>query len=95
MDLRMPGMDGLAALAHLRAHRPEIAVVILTTYDEDGLVLRGLQAGARGYLLKDMSGETLVLTIRAAVRGETLLQPEILARVLAQASARPVAAAQS
>lgn len=93
MDLRMPGMDGLEALAQLRVHRPEVAVVILTTYNEDGLVLRGLQAGARGYLLKDMSGETLVQTIRAAVRGEILLQPEIMARVLAQASERPAASA--
>jgi NarL family two-component system response regulator YdfI len=90
MDLRMPGMDGLEALTHLRAQRPEIAVVILTTYNEDGLVLRGLQAGARGYLLKDMTGETLMQTVRAAVRGEILLQPEIMARVLAQTSERPM-----
>jgi NarL family two-component system response regulator YdfI len=84
MDLRMPGMDGLEALAHLQASRPEVAVVILTTFNEDDLVLRGLQAGARGYLLKDMSGETLISTIRAAARGEILLQPEIMAQVLAR-----------
>jgi NarL family two-component system response regulator YdfI len=93
MDLRMPGMDGLEALAHLRVQRPEVAVVILTTYNEDGLVLRGLRAGARGYLLKDMSGETLAATIRAAVRGEILLQPEIMARVLAHTNERPAASA--
>lgn len=86
MDLRMPGMDGLEAIGHIRAQWPGVAVVILTTYDEDELMLRGLQAGARGFLLKDTDRQTLFDTIRAAARGETLLQPEILARALAQAS---------
>src|SRR5215469_16202981 len=54
MDLRMPGMDGLEAIAQLRARWPDIAVVILTTYNEDDLMLRGLRAGACGYLLKDV-----------------------------------------
>ncbi|HZS86008.1 MAG TPA: response regulator transcription factor [Chloroflexota bacterium] len=89
MDLRMPGMDGLQAIEQIREHRPRVAVVILTTYNEDDLVLRGLQAGARGYLLKDMGSETLVQTIRAAARGEILLQPQIMARVLARTTARP------
>src|SRR5262245_62595909 len=53
MDLRMPNMDGQAAIEKLRAEQPGIAVVILTTFNEDELMLRGLQAGARGYLLKD------------------------------------------
>lgn len=87
MDLRMPGMDGLTAIERLRVERPEIAVVILTTYNEDALMLRGLQAGARGYLLKDTSRAALFDTVRAAARGETLLGPEIMARVLARASA--------
>jgi NarL family two-component system response regulator YdfI len=87
MDLRMPGMDGLQALTHLQEHHQGVAVVILTTFHEDDLVLRGLQAGARGYLLKDMSSETLIGTIRAAARGEILLQPEIMARVLARTAA--------
>jgi NarL family two-component system response regulator YdfI len=85
MDLRMPGMDGLTAIEKLRASQPEIAVVILTTYNEDDLMLRGLQAGARGYLLKDTNREALFDTIRAAARGETLLRPEIMARVLSKA----------
>jgi two-component system, NarL family, response regulator YdfI len=88
MDLRMPGMDGLEALAQIKERRPHVAVVILTTYNEDDLVLRGLQAGARGYLLKDMGSETLLHTIRAAARGEILLQPQILTRVLARTTAR-------
>ena len=86
MDLQMPRMDGITAIGHLRSEYPEIAIVILTTYNEDDLMIRGLQAGARGYLLKDTSRENLLDTIQAAVKGETLLKPEILARVL---SARP------
>jgi NarL family two-component system response regulator YdfI len=84
MDLRMPNMDGLTAIERLRAEQPRVAVVILTTFNEDELMFRGLQAGARGYLLKDTDRSTLFDTIRAAARGETLLKPEIMARVLAR-----------
>ena len=82
MDLRMPGMDGLTAIERLQSGQPEIAVVILTTFNEDDLMMRGLRLGAKGYLLKDTDRETLFDTIRAAQRGETLLKPEIMARVL-------------
>ncbi|MBW6473678.1 MAG: response regulator transcription factor [Anaerolineaceae bacterium] len=85
MDLRMPGMDGLTAIEKLRESQPGIAVVILTTFNEDELMLRGLQAGARGYLLKDTDRAALFDTIRAAARGETLLKPEIMARILSLA----------
>ncbi len=88
MDLRMPGMDGLAAIERLHEAQPELAVVILTTFNEDELMLRGLQAGARGYLLKDTGREALFNTIRAAARGETLLKPEIMARLLAFTQAK-------
>lgn len=87
MDLQMPRMDGITAIGHLRKDFPDIAIVILTTYNEDDLMIRGLQAGARGYLLKDSSRESLLDSIRAAAKGATLLKPEILARVLAPASA--------
>jgi len=87
MDLRMPNMDGLTAIEKLRVEQPEIAVIILTTFNEDELMLRGLQAGARGYLLKDTDRSTLFDTIRAAARGETLLKPEIMSRVLSQRDA--------
>jgi NarL family two-component system response regulator YdfI len=83
MDLQMPHMDGITAIDHLRKDQPQIAIVILTTYNEDDLMIRGLQAGARGYLLKDSSRENLLDAIHAAAKGETLLKPEILARVLA------------
>ena len=96
MDLQMPRMDGITAIAHLRKDFPEIAIVILTTYNEDDLMIRGLQSGARGYLLKDSSRESLLDAIHAAARGETLLKPEILARVLAPQSApKPAAPAQT
>jgi two-component system, NarL family, response regulator YdfI len=84
MDLRMPGMDGLTAIEQLHTSSPEIAVVILTTFNEDDLMLRGLQAGAKGYLLKDTNREALFNAIRAAARGETLLAPDVLMRLLKQ-----------
>ncbi len=85
MDLRMPGLDGIAAIEHIREKWPQIAVVILTTYNEDDLMVRGLRAGARSFLLKDTDRETLINTIHAASRGETLLRPDVMARVLSTA----------
>ncbi len=89
MDLRMPRLDGLAAIERLRSEAPETAVVILTTYDEDELMAQGLRAGARGYLLKDTGRETLFRTVRAAARGETLLLPEIAARIFGRVAQSP------
>jgi two-component system, NarL family, response regulator YdfI len=89
MDLRMPGMDGLTAIERLQVEQPQIAVVILTTFNEDELMRRGLRAGARGYLLKDTDRQTLFNNIRAAAHGETLLKPEIMARLLAQPPSHP------
>lgn len=83
MDLRMPGLDGLGAIRAIRAQWPTLAVVILTTYDDDKHIVEGLQAGARGYLLKDAGREAIFAAIRSAARGETLLQPEVAARVVA------------
>ena len=83
IDLQMPGMDGITAIGHLLSEYPEIAIVILTTFNEDQMMLQGLQAGALGYLLKDTDRQSLLDTIKAAANGETLLKPEILRRVLA------------
>jgi two-component system, NarL family, response regulator YdfI len=82
MDLRMPEMDGLEAIRRLQVEHPGVAIIILTTYNEDEMMFHGLQAGARGYLLKDMERDALIATIEAAARGETLLKGEILQRVL-------------
>ncbi|GHO47420.1 response regulator transcription factor [Ktedonospora formicarum] len=95
MDLRMPGMDGLEAIIQIRERWPHIAVVILTTYNEDDLMLRGLRAGACGYLLKDTDRETLFHAIRAAARGDMLLQPETMARILARTTDMPRPATSS
>jgi len=96
MDLQMPRMDGITAIEHLHRDHPQIAIIILTTYNEDDLMIRGLRCGARGYLLKDSSRENLLDAIHAAVKGETLLKPEILARVLApQTPPKPASTSQT
>lgn len=89
MDLRMPVMDGLTAIEKLGQLHPQVAVIILTTYNEDAMMLRGLQLGARGYLLKDTERETLLNTIRAAARGESLFKPDVLQRALSIQAAAP------
>ena len=99
MDLRMPGMDGLEAIQRMRAAWPQIAVLILTTYNEDDLMIRGLQVGACGYLLKDTDRATLFRAIRAAACGEMVVQPEVMARILSHAahgvSASPASSANN
>jgi NarL family two-component system response regulator YdfI len=82
LDVRMPGIDGLEALERIRASWPRISVVILTTYNDNELILRGLQAGASGYLLKDCDLETLLNAVRTAARGDTLLQAGTIERLL-------------
>ncbi len=86
MDIRMPEMDGIAALKRIHATWSHIAVLLLTTYDEDDLILQGLQAGACGYMLKDTPLEKLLDAIRTAARGDVLIQPEIMARLLSYTS---------
>lgn len=81
MDLYMPVMSGLEAITELRRTNPEIPIVILTTYNEDQLMMKGIEAGAKGYLLKDTDIENLFESIDSAIRGETLLQPEITERI--------------
>jgi NarL family two-component system response regulator YdfI len=83
MDLRMPVLDGLSAIEMIRRQQPGIAIVILTNFNEDEMMVKGLSAGAKGFLLKDTDRATLLNSIRAAARGETLLKPEIMARLMA------------
>jgi len=82
LDLRMPGRDGIATLEALRERGSDVPVLVLTTFDDDELVLRALRAGARGYLLKDVALEELVGAIRALAGGETLVQPALTDRLL-------------
>src|SRR3990170_3072353 len=70
MDLRMPNGDGIQATARIRDRWPEIPVLVLTTFDDDANLFGALRAGAAGYLLKDVSSETLVSAIQAARRVE-------------------------
>ncbi|WBC15688.1 response regulator transcription factor [Micromonospora sp. WMMA1998] len=84
MDLRMPGVDGAAATAEVRAVAPDTRVVVLTTYDTDGDILRAVEAGAAGYLLKDASRTELVDAVRGAARGETVVAPAVAGRVFRQ-----------
>ncbi|HAY84064.1 MAG TPA: DNA-binding response regulator [Chloroflexi bacterium] len=83
MDLQMPRLDGLSAVKQILEQRPKSRIIILTTYNEDELMYKCLQAGAKGFLLKDTGREALMNTIHAAMRGETLLNPEIMQKVLA------------
>ncbi|PKQ26727.1 MAG: DNA-binding response regulator [Actinobacteria bacterium HGW-Actinobacteria-4] len=84
MDIRMPGMDGLAATKELLAICPDVRVVILTTFDDDEYVYGALRAGASGFLLKSADGDTLVNAVRVVASGEALLAPEVTRRVIEQ-----------
>jgi DNA-binding NarL/FixJ family response regulator len=81
MDLRMPDMDGVEATKAVRERRPEIAVLVLTTYDTDEAIVRAVEAGAAGYMLKDSPTEDLVDAVRRAAAGETVLAPLITKRL--------------
>lgn len=82
-DLRLgPGIDGVATTAALRAQRPAPAVIILTTFDRDVEILRAIEAGAAGYLLKDVSPQTIVSSLREAAAGGMVLAPEMAQRVV-------------
>lgn len=83
-DLRLgEGMDGVATTAALRALDPAPAVIILTTYDRDADILRAIEAGAAGYLLKDVSPETIMRALAQAAAGQLVLAPELAERVAA------------
>jgi len=82
MDLRMPGVDGATATAEITERFPGTRVLVLTTYDTDADILRAVEAGATGYLLKDAPRERLFPAIRSAARGETVLAPTVATRLV-------------
>jgi DNA-binding NarL/FixJ family response regulator len=87
MDLRMPGMDGVAAIAALAAAGSSARVLVLTTFDTDSDVLPAIEAGATGYLLKDSPRAELLRAVRAAARGESVLSPSVATRLVGQVRA--------
>ncbi len=87
MDLRMPGVGGIEAIEQVKARAPRVEVVILTTYDDDELIVRGLRAGARAYLLKDSGREALFDAIRAVRGGGLALSQPVADRVVAHLEA--------
>ncbi len=82
MDLRMPVMDGVAATATLATRHRQAKVVILTTYNDDADIVRAVEAGAVGYLLKDSGAAEIVRAVQAAHRGETVLSPRATSALL-------------
>jgi DNA-binding NarL/FixJ family response regulator len=82
LDMRMPGMSGLDVLNALAANKTLPPTIILTTFDDDQLVLAGLKAGARGYLLKDVSLDQLVDAVKAVAAGGSLVAPVVTQRLL-------------
>ena len=94
MDVRMPEMDGVAATREISARYPDVKVIILTTFEDDETVFEGLKAGARGYLLKDISSEEMAQAVRKVAAGEALIEPRLTRKVLAEFSRLATATGQ-
>jgi DNA-binding NarL/FixJ family response regulator len=86
MDVRMPIVNGVQATRRLKQALPQCRVIVLTTFDDDEYVFDALRAGAAGYLLKDVPSARLVEAIRATARGESILEPSVAAKVIAEFS---------
>jgi DNA-binding NarL/FixJ family response regulator len=82
MDLRMPELDGVGAIEAIRVEWPDAAIVVLTTYDTDEAIVRAIEAGANGYLLKDAPSDDLIDAVRRAAAGETVLAPPVAKRLV-------------
>ncbi|SDJ88971.1 response regulator [Streptomyces indicus] len=89
MDLRMPGGGGVESIERMAAAGLSCRVIVLTTYETDRDILRAVEAGAAGYLLKDLARGELAEAVRAAARGETVLAPSVAARLVDQLRSRP------
>ncbi len=86
MDLRMPQLDGVAAITAIRAEFNDARIIVLTTYDGDEAIYRGLRAGAKGYLLKDAEPEELMAAIRTVHSGRKYIPPNIGAKLVERMS---------
>ena len=84
MDIKMPGMDGIECTRMLHRELPHVGIVFVTMFENDEFVFRGLQAGGRGYILKDADPDTMLRAIRAVANGESLLGPTIAQKVMRQ-----------
>jgi RNA polymerase sigma factor (sigma-70 family) len=93
MDIRMPGLDGIAATREAVAAAPETRVVILTTFEQDDYIFGALTAGASGFLLKRTSPEELIAAIHAVAAGDSLLSPSVTRRVIDRMARHPAAEA--
>lgn len=82
MDIHMPGLDGIAATERITAHRPDTRILVLTTFELDEYVVAALRAGASGFLTKDVTPEELVDAVRVVHRGEAVVAPKLLTRLL-------------
>jgi DNA-binding NarL/FixJ family response regulator len=87
MDLRMPGMDGVTAIAELAKRGVTSRVLVLTTYDTDSYVLPAIEAGATGYLLKDAPRAELLRAVKAAASGQSVLAPSVATRLMSRVRA--------
>jgi DNA-binding NarL/FixJ family response regulator len=93
MDVQMPRTNGVAATARIVAQLPATRVIILTTFDYDEYVFDGIKAGARGYLLKDTPADELLAAIRKVHAGESIIQPSVATRLIAEFTRRNAPAA--
>src|SRR5512139_1780474 len=89
MDLKMPGMNGIAATRKIREQFPSVPVLVLTTYDDDEWVFDALHSGAAGYLLKDTDPRDLIASIKGTVAGKTFLDPTVAGKVLSDYQRHP------
>jgi len=88
MDLRMPEMDGVTAIVKIKELLPQVNILVLTTYDTDADIVRAVDAGATGYVLKDVPREELFRAVRATARGEAVLAPVVASRLMGQMRSR-------
>ncbi|MEM8857456.1 MAG: response regulator transcription factor [Chloroflexota bacterium] len=84
MDIRMPEMTGIEATKEILKSDPKARIIILTTFDDDDLIMQGIQAGALGYMLKDLSGEELAAAIQTVMSGGSQLDPRVTRKLLGQ-----------